>query len=56
MKDQKEKIGVLHFLVVELGNKLLTIITLESNMLEEVTHTILIKTNFYYHNHTLHGL
>ena len=46
MKDQKEKTGVLHFLVAELGNKLLIITILEKCMLEKDTYKILTKINF----------
>ena len=38
--------GVLHFLVVALGNKLLTIVILENNTLVKVIFSIQLKINF----------
>ena len=49
------KHGVLIFLVVEHGNKLLIIIILENNMQEKGMCIIHQKINFYPHNHMLRG-
>ena len=47
--------GVLIFLKVELGNKLLIIIILENNIVELVILMTLLKINLLHHNLTLHG-